>query len=372
MAAVLAVVEETLSPGQVELRLVNDQAARRGAVEGRGVMLYSFMTAHSRGVAGEIRRLRQVHGDALRMVAGGPHATGAPGRTLEMGFHHVVVGEAAGAGFRELLQALSVGVSVPPGLVPSGRRLSLDPQRAWPHSVSLFCPIELTRGCPLGCAYCQIPVLHGRRPRHRTLAAIERLVIQAVKTGHTFTRFVSSNALAWGAKDGLTPDPARLVALFEMLRRRGFQRVFFGNFPSEVRPESVSPDVLKVLRDHVDNRSLVVGMQSGSDAMLRRLGRGHTVEEGVRAVDCIAAAGFIPAVDFIFGLPGESETDRRATRHLMRHLVERFGARINNHVFTPLPGTPLAGEPEGVVDHRTRKLAKELIGRGHAWGHDVG
>ncbi|MDY0004367.1 MAG: TIGR04013 family B12-binding domain/radical SAM domain-containing protein, partial [Polyangia bacterium] len=67
-----------------------------------------------------------------------------------------------------------------------------------------------------------------------------------------------------------------------------------------------------------------------------------------------------------------TEADREATRNLMRHLVECYGARINNHVFSPLPGTPLGRAPKGQVDPVTRRLAKELIGRGHAAGHDLG
>ncbi|MDY0001804.1 MAG: TIGR04013 family B12-binding domain/radical SAM domain-containing protein, partial [Polyangia bacterium] len=297
IAAVLAVVEETLGRGEAELRLVTDAAAQSGLIEGRGLLLHSFMTTHAQRVGREVGALREEHGDGLLLVAGGPHATGDPEGALGMGFHYAVQGEAAGAGFRAFLRSVAEGEPAAPGVLHAGRRRGLDGQRPWPEALSLFCPIELTRGCPIGCAYCQIPVLHGRRPRHRSLEAIERLVIRAVETGHTFTRFVSSNALAWGSTDGLTPDRRRLEALFVMLRRRGFQKVFFGNFPSEVRPESVTEDLLGLLRDHVDNRGLVVGLQSGSDAMLSRIRRGHSVAQGLEAAARMAAAGFVPAVD---------------------------------------------------------------------------
>jgi radical SAM superfamily enzyme YgiQ (UPF0313 family) len=187
-----------------------------------------------------------------------------------------------------------------------------------------------------------------------------------VATGHTFTRFVAPNAFAYGSQDGRSGDRRALERLLVSARRCGMQRLYLGSFPSEVRPESVTPALLQLLRDHCDNRGVVVGVQSGSPATLRRLRRGHTVEEAVRAVALIAAAGLEPRVDFIFGLPDESEADRAATRELMRRLVESYGARINTHVFTPLPGTPLEGSTPAPVDELTRELLEQIIGRGRA------
>jgi radical SAM superfamily enzyme YgiQ (UPF0313 family) len=76
-------------------------------------------------------------------------------------------------------------------------------------------------------------------------------------------------------------------------------------------------------------------------------------------------------VDFIFGLPGETDDDRQRTRQVIRHLADSYDARIDSHVFTPLPGTPLAHASPGRVDLATRRLVQYLVGRGNAAGHDV-
>jgi radical SAM superfamily enzyme YgiQ (UPF0313 family) len=85
-------------------------------------------------------------------------------------------------------------------------------------------------------------------------------------------------------------------------------------------------------------------------------------------VATVAAAGLQPRVDFIFGLPGETDGDRARTRDLIRHLVAEYGVRIDTHVFTPLPGTPFAGAEPTVVDEQTRELVESLVGQGRANG----
>jgi len=71
-------------------------------------------------------------------------------------------------------------------------------------------------------------------------------------------------------------------------------------------------------------------------------------------------------VDFIFGLPGETDAERARTRDLIRHLTEAHGARINTHLFAPLPGTPLEHAAPSPVDSATRELLEEITGRGQA------
>ena len=74
---------------------------------------------------------------------------------------------------------------------------------------------------------------------------------------------------------------------------------------------------------------------------LQKLRRGHTVADVLRAVDLCREHSLVPVVDFIVGLPFESDDDQRATLDLIRE-ISRHGT-IHAHRFIPLPGTPLAG-----------------------------
>lgn len=88
------------------------------------------------------------------------------------------------------------------------------------------------------------------------------------------------------------------------------KRFFFGTFPSEVRPEFVTEESVELVRKYCANDSLSLGAQSGSGRILKEIRRGHTVEDSISAVECCLEHEIVPAVDFIFGLPTETEEDQ--------------------------------------------------------------
>lgn len=101
--------------------------------------------------------------------------------------------------------------------------------------------------------------------------------------------------------------------------------------------------------------------------MLDKLHRGHDVESIRRAVRYCAEEGFLPNVDFIFGLPGETRDDIRASLALADELTAK-GARIHGHTFMPLPGTPLKNAPAGYVDQETRSHLHKFVAKGKLYG----
>jgi radical SAM superfamily enzyme YgiQ (UPF0313 family) len=111
--------------------------------------------------------------------------------------------------------------------------------------------------------------------------------------------------------------------------------------PSEVRPEHVNAATLGLVRRWAANDNLAIGAQSGSQAQLDAAGRGHGVADIVAAVRATLGAGLKANVDFIFGLPDETEEDQELTMALVRRLAG-LGARIHAHWFIPLPGTRFA------------------------------
>lgn len=365
IAAVYAVLEQELAreleDGAMEIVLAESIAEALDA----GLVCYSFTSPQREAIGEELARLAPRHS-----VAGGPHASAAPDDTLALGFDWVARGE-AGPRFAAFVRSLADGQPPPRGWLPSDPPLPLDTYDPWPKSGALFCQIEITRGCPYVCSFCQVPVQLGRKPRHRSLPLLRRLFDQAVATGHTFTRFVAPNAFGYGVVDPRKPDAQAIEGLLRAARDAGMQKVFFGCFPSEVRPESVRDDLLQLVRDYCTNDSLVIGLQSGSDEELRRIQRGHDVATGVAAIERIARAGLTPIVDFIFGLPGQTDADRAQSRELIARLREDCNATINVHLFDPLPGTPLADAPPSPIDRVTHELIDSLVGKGHAYAPRV-
>jgi B12-binding domain/radical SAM domain protein len=207
------------------------------------------------------------------------------------------------------------------------------------------------------------------RFRHRSVANVRaelgRMVAQG---GGKFVRFVTPTCLSYGSDDErvrLDEVEELLATVRDVLGPDG--KIYFGTFPSEVRPEHVTPEALRILKKYVDNESLVIGGQSGSERVLAGSRRGHDVGAIERAVEVAVAAGFRPDVDFLLGLPGETHADRRLSIELAERIVAR-GARIHSHAFMPLPGTPLKdGVPEPVEPEIARAMER-LESRGVMYG----
>ena len=135
--------------------------------------------------------------------------------------------------------------------------------------------------------------------------------------------------------------------------------IFFGSFPSEVRPEFVTPELLEMFRAHVANKTLQIGLQSGSDRVLSLANRHHSVQEGLNAIDIAMDTGFIPHVDMIFGLPGETKKDVEVSIEICETLA-RKNAKVHAHVFMPLPGSEWEDMPAGRLDSHTRQILGEM------------
>jgi len=318
-----------------------------------------------------LRWIKALKGKAF-LVAGGPHATGDPWGTLNLGFDAAVHGEAEET-LPELLRALEEGsdwrrvkgvysdegFSGPRGLA------DLDRYPPWPHWRGLVGPIEITRGCPFACSYCQTTFMFKAFVRHRSIENVIKYASIMRDMGLKDMRFITPNALSYGG-DGRRPNLEAVEELLARLKKLGV-RTFFGSFPSEVRPEFVNEESIKILKKYVSNKRLVIGAQSASDAVLKRIHRGHAWEDVVNAVEVSVKHGFVPEVDFILGLPGESEEDMMETLRGMRKLAS-MGARAHLHYFMPLPGTPLAYADPTPLPERVRKEVAKLVGEGKGWG----
>ncbi len=299
-------------------------------------------------------------------VAGGAHPSGLPLHSLDMGFDYVFCGEGE-EHILSLLNFLDGKAEPPPCLWSKDFQGSVcrgvDIEKFPPFEERLPIPIEITRGCPFLCSYCQTPRLFGRRMRHRSPEKVALWAGKLVARGIKDIRFITPNGLGYGGRGGAQPE--KVLALLKLLKERYPEaRLYFGSFPSEFRPEHISLALLRALRPLVSNRRIIFGAQSGSPEVLRRIRRGHTVDDIIRATEASVKAGFRPEVDFIFGLPFDEESQ---SLKLMKRLVE-MGARIHAHYFLPLPSTPLALQRPRPLSSAFVREVERLTGSGQLFG----
>ncbi|OGF66066.1 MAG: B12-binding domain/radical SAM domain-containing protein [Candidatus Fischerbacteria bacterium RBG_13_37_8] len=179
--------------------------------------------------------------------------------------------------------------------------------------------------------------MYGTTMRHRSVEKICEHASRLIERNLTDLRFITPNALLYGSRDGLNINTEMLKQLLKNLKnavkKKG--RIFFGTFPSEVRPEHVTNESITLIKEYTDNDNIIIGGQSGSQKVLDFCHRGHMVENIYRAVEVTVKAGLKANVDFIFGLPGETLEDQIKTIAVIKDLIA-MGARIHAHTFMPL------------------------------------
>ena len=194
IAVLIGAVETDGRFGDLDIHLLDprsdlgEQIEALAAQHQRLVVGFSFTTFNVLEVFEAVQAIRERLAsqpiEHVTLVAGGPHASGDWRRTLEMGFDIVVVGEGERS-FPELLGALCEGRDVGhiPGVAACGssgptfsgrspRVENLDDVPPFAERFGLFSMIEITRGCPWACRFCQATSLFGARMRHRSVSNI--------------------------------------------------------------------------------------------------------------------------------------------------------------------------------------------------------
>ncbi|TFG97118.1 TIGR04013 family B12-binding domain/radical SAM domain-containing protein [Candidatus Thorarchaeota archaeon] len=377
VAALVGALE--LDPRLVNLEIqaplnLSLKSIQKAVDRGLTIVAHSVMSTQTNRVYKEVKEIREHFGNKVTIIGGGAHASIRPKELLANGFDYVVVGEGEYA-FPDLIwhlindrNPLNIPSVVDKTLddVPDPKNLPhVDLNKCPPFALgmNILGPIEVTRGCPFQCKFCSTPFLTGRRVRHRSVESISNWLKLAVeKSGFERTWFLSPNALCYGGH-GRKAEPEKLETLLKTVTKiEGLDEVFFGSFPSEVRPEFVSQSILEMLRSYVANDTLQIGLQSSSNRVLEQVNRHHTVDQGMNAIRIALDTDFIPHVDMIFGLPGETKEELHDSVKLCYDLVE-MGAKIHGHVFMPLPGSAYENMPPGRLDPESRRLLGELSRR---------
>ncbi|MEK7413586.1 MAG: tRNA (N6-isopentenyl adenosine(37)-C2)-methylthiotransferase MiaB [Planctomycetota bacterium] len=213
--------------------------------------------------------------------------------------------------------------------------------------------VPVMRGCNYNCTYCVVPFTRGREKSRRP-ELVETEVRQLVKQGFRQVTLLGQTVDAYGKTLGDGTNLAKLLrrlhAIDGLVRLR-----FITSHPKDITDELLDtiaelPKVAKHLH---------VPAQSGSDRILRLMGRRYTRADYLRFVE--RARARMPQVellsDFIVGYPSETDAEFQQTVSLMDEV--RFGG---SYVFTysVRPGTPAVrlndDVPEAVKKQRCNHL----------------
>lgn len=163
--------------------------------------------------------------------------------------------------------------------------------------------------CQRKCHYCDFPSYAGMENYWEayTEAVVKELTLKA----EDFSQATIKTLFIGGGTPSLLPY--RLIERILETVHSKYRVIPHGEATIEANPGTLTPDKLKTYRKLGLNR-ISLGLQAAQEDLLKKLGRIHSYEDFLHAVDLAHQNGFQNInADLIFGIPGQSLEDWRMT-----------------------------------------------------------
>lgn len=253
----------------------------------------------------------------------------------------------------------AAGPAAVPGRPPLPAHFEDLPVSAHPGRVRAF--LKVQEGCPGGCTYCVVPLARGL-PRSRPLSAALDQAARLVGGG---AREIVLTGIQLGlyGRDLGGVDLADLV--LSCLSLPGLVRLRL----SSLEPGDVSERLLSALSSSPKAcPHLHIPLQSGSDAVLRRMGRPYGTDEYREMAE--SARRLLPGIalstDVIAGFPGETGNEFEETAGFIREIGFM---RLHVFPFSRRPGTIAAELPDQLPGRVREERSRALIEVGQDLAH---
>jgi threonylcarbamoyladenosine tRNA methylthiotransferase MtaB len=215
--------------------------------------------------------------------------------------------------------------------------------------------VKIQDGCDNACTYCIIHVARGSqrsRPPDEILAEVQA----RLAADHQELVLTGVHIGAYGHDAGAGDPDLDLWALVRrILAETDVPRLRL----SSIEPWDLPRRAFSLWEDPRLCRHLHLPLQSGSDAVLRRMGRRTTTAEFAALVEAARAA--IPdlalTTDIIVGFPGETE---EAFAQGLAFVRSMGFARVHVFPYSLRPGTPAAEMPEQVPAQVKKERARAM------------
>ena len=283
-----------------------------------------------------LRRMHRENPDA-RLVVTGCYAELEPGDLRGLPGVELVAGNQD----KDRLEAL-IGADgthpAPTIAAPHASRFTPHDSRFTPPRTRAF--VKIQDGCDNACAYCVIRLARGpqrSRPPDQVLAEVEA----RLAAGHQEIVLTGVHIGAYGGDRG---DASLGVDLWALVSRLLAETDVPRLRLSSIEPWDLPQRAFGLWRDPRLCRHLHLPLQSGSDAVLRRMARRYTTAEFGALVEAARSAipGLAVTTDVIVGFPGETEMEHAQSLDF----VQAMGfSRVHVFPYSLRPGTLAAKMP---------------------------
>ncbi len=294
-------------------------------------------------IAEEVKKFNQ---DTI-LIAGGVHASALPEETINKSrFDVIVVGE----GDKTIVELINnSNLSKVDGICykDNGRVVRTKPRElikdldelpypAWylydlkkykaSRLTSRKTPvgaIETSRGCVFGCTYCNKDIF-GRRFRFKSPKRVVDEMEYMIKMGFKEIHI-------WD--DNFVTDINRAKRICELMIQRKVKVPWC--LACGVRVDCIDDEFLRMAKK-AGCYSVYLGVETGNDELLKKVNKGITTEQVVKAFKMVKKAGLETVGFFMFGLPGETEKTMQKTIDFAKKLDPDY-AKVT--ILVPFPST---------------------------------
>jgi len=275
-----------------------------------------------------------------KIILGGPHVSGFSIRSFkELKPDIIVIGEGETA-FRKILQRKSLkkiagivfssGHGVISTAAIHAEKLESSPFPDWsifdiseyPHNSACY-SIEGSRGCPYSCIFCDHSVSgNSYRTKSPKFIAEELSLIKRLGFNRAF--FVD---------DEFALVKAHTIRLCCIIIKKNLQMEWDA---IGVRLDHIDKETLSLMKK-AGCRQIGVGIESGSERVLRIINKQESIKQIIAGVNAIRQSGIRTTGYFMIGFPGESKDDIKRTINFACSLRLTYA---ETSFFMPLPNTP--------------------------------
>lgn len=223
---------------------------------------------------------------------------------------------------------------------------------AYKRDSSITAWVNIMYGCDKFCTYCIVPYTRGKQ-RSRKSSDIIKEVQKLYEEGYQEVTLLGQNVNAYG-KD--VEGEASFAKLLEMVSDIGIARIRFVTS----HPWDFTDEMIDTIASHDNIMPYIhLPLQSGSNRILKLMGRRYTKEEYLHLVEKLRAKIKNVAIttDIIVGSPNETDEDFRETLDVV-HACKYDGAFT--FIYSPREGTP-AAKMEDKISMETKEARLQSL-----------
>ena len=261
-----------------------------------------------------------------KIVAGGFHVTSMPGSMKHideeiMGYAEIAILRARKGKNGGKINWVDINE------YPIPNRGAVDASRYKMRLEGLKATTMITsRGCPFNCCFCGN---FDKIQKRRHMANIEQELKEIVDMGYKAVYLLD---------DSFTLNKAHAEIVARLMRKHNLK------YRIETRANLLDEHMVRILAS-TGCIMAGIGIESGSDRILKNICKGQTTEQVRNAVKLLGKYRIKSKGFFMFGLPGETEKDAYKTIEFAKELKGYGMAYADFYILMPFPGTPIWKDP---------------------------